>query len=84
METAAALSRLYLGYGQAHMSLIFSSRTDEELAMVNALLQAILVGTGMPGQYPVDEDISEHSHYFWHIFVDTVASADIEVCPCAR
>lgn len=68
-EAAQSLARLFTVYGETYTDFIAQQLADPKIAQ---LMDMVLQLTNFPGQYPVDQEVSEIPLNFWYVFEETL------------
>ncbi|ORY96414.1 armadillo-type protein, partial [Syncephalastrum racemosum] len=68
-DAAQSLARLFTVYGETYTDFIVQQLADPKIAQ---LMDMVLQLTNFPGQYPVDQEVSEIPLNLWYVFEETL------------
>ncbi|CAH1244188.1 IPO13 [Branchiostoma lanceolatum] len=75
MDTCNGLCRLAVAIGENHSKVLLES-TGEHKQKSLELIKIIMMCTGLPGRYPVDETASDMTFSFWYILQDDMIASE--------
>ncbi|XP_066298980.1 importin-13-like [Branchiostoma lanceolatum] len=78
MDTCNGLCRLAVAIGENHSKVLLES-TGEHKQNSLELIKIIMMCTGLPGRYPVDETASDMTFSFWYILQDDMIASEPQV-----
>ncbi|XP_078656561.1 importin-13-like isoform X2 [Branchiostoma floridae x Branchiostoma belcheri] len=78
MDTCNGLCRLAVAIGENHSKVLLES-TGQHKQNSLELIKIIMMCTGIPGRYPVDETASDMTFSFWYILQDDMIASEPQV-----
>ncbi|XP_035698782.1 importin-13-like [Branchiostoma floridae] len=77
-DTCNGLCRLAVAIGENHSKVLLESSGEHKQNSLE-LIKIIMMCTGLPGRYPVDETASDMTFSFWYILQDDMIASEPQV-----